>query len=211
MFNELKGKARIEYSAKNNEYYAYDDNHFICGTNGFNKDKLEEMVKRSNEYEAQQQEIKELQAEIWELKGALQDRSKSCIAFDAANTKIKQQNAAMREVLEQARSAMIMARIYAKCTKHEVMNDIKKTIEVIEQVLNQSDSSKNIDSTQNLVEPNKLYPQEIDKPEMANKPIGEGEGLATLDKGCNTCMWLYKSNDVEPCVDCDRGSEYEDR
>lgn len=174
---------------------------YIKNGGGYNSNDVSNLC---DTIEAQQQEIKELQAEIWELKGALQDRSKSCIAFDA-------ENAQMREALEQARSAMIMARIYAKCTKHEVMNDIKKTIEVIEQVLNQSDSSKNIDSTQNLVEPNKLYPQEIDKPEMANKPIGEGERLATLDKGCNTCMWLYKSNDVEPCVDCDYGSEYEDR
>lgn len=181
---------------------------YIKNGGGYNSNDVSNLC---DTIEAQHQEIKELQAEIWELKGALQDRSKSCITFDAANTKLKSQNVAMREALEQARSAMIMARIYAKCTKHEVMNDIKKTIEVIEQVLDQSDSSKIIDSTQKDSKVDKLSSEKIDKPEMANKPLNIGDELATLEKGCNTCMWLYKSNDVEPCVDCDYGSEYEDR
>ena len=46
---------------------------------------------------------------------------------------------------------------------------------------------------------------------MANKPLNEGERLATVEIGCNTCRWKYKVNDVEPCVDCDYGSEYEQR
>jgi hypothetical protein len=47
-YSKLSGKARLEYSAKKNEYYIYDGNGFICGTLGCNKEKLEEMIARSN-------------------------------------------------------------------------------------------------------------------------------------------------------------------
>lgn len=47
---KLSGEIRLEHSAKKNEYYAYDNNGFICGTLGCNQEKLQEMINRSNLY-----------------------------------------------------------------------------------------------------------------------------------------------------------------